>query len=118
MEVYSSANQNDNSTKNSEGQDNDTNGSQSGDEKLSNLDENGMPQDAYVDEGSEDNWEGLNILPIKITFSIKKENLTKILKYFQDFPVNTIRAADFVFAENDLVNGTLVFTFPLNEEKN
>ena len=85
--------------------------------KLPKLDEEtGMPIGASSAE-EEDNWKGLNIIPIKLTYLTKADHLKDLFKYFESLPVNAVRSADFIF-EDDKVSGTLVFTFPLNEYDN
>ncbi len=93
-------------------------GSPNSENNIPQLDENGMPLNASSEDIDTDDWEGLNILPVKLTFSTNPKYLSPILKNFQQFPVNTVRAADFIYSEdNKTVSGTLVFAFPLNEEK-
>ncbi len=93
-------------------------GTPNSENNIPQLDENGMPLDASSGDIDTDDWEGLNILPVKLTFSTTPKYLSPILKNFQQFPVNTVRAADFIYSEdNKSVSGTLVFAFPLNEEK-
>ena len=93
-------------------------GASTSENNIPQLDENGMPLNASTEDIDTDDWEGLNILPVKLTFSTKPKYLSPILKNFQQFPVNTVRAADFIYSEdNKTVSGTLVFAFPLNEEK-
>ena len=77
------------------------------------LDDNGMPVDAYAETDSE--WKGIEILPIKITFSQKPEDMGKTLKLLNSLPVNAVRTADFVFGKK-LIRGTIILAFPLNEE--
>ncbi len=86
-------------------------------EKIPLLDENGMPIDANKDSDNDDNWEGLTILPLKLTFSANQKHLSTIIEFFQQFPVNTVRAADFIY-DGDQVSGTFVFAFPINENEN
>ena len=82
-------------------------------EKIPQLDENGMPVNAYQDS-SNDEWSGLKVLPIKIAFVATSEQFCTILDYFQQLPVNTIRLADLIM-NDDVISGTLVFAFPLND---
>ncbi len=77
------------------------------------LDDNGMPVDAYAETDSE--WKGIEILPIKITFSQKPEDMGKTLKLLNSLPVNAVRTADFVFGKK-FIRGTMILAFPLNEE--
>lgn len=84
-------------------------------DNIPQLDENGMPVNAYHDTGS-DEWEGLHILPIKLAFTATTQHFYTILGYFQQLPVNTIRSADIIM-NSDIINGTLVFAFPLNDYK-
>ena len=42
------------------------------------LDDNGMPVDSYTE--TNDEWKGLEVLPVKITFSQKSEDMGKTLK--------------------------------------
>lgn len=82
-------------------------------EKLPELDENGMPLNAYTASDNSE-WTGLRVLPIKMTFSATAEHFNTILGYFQQLPVNTFRAADFIINQKT-ISGTLVFTFPIND---
>ena len=77
------------------------------------LDDNGMPVDAYTE--ADDEWKGIEILPVKITFSQKPEDMGKTLKLLQNLPVNAVRAADFVFGKK-FIRGTIILAFPLNEQ--
>jgi hypothetical protein len=77
------------------------------------LDDNGMPVNAYAETDSE--WNGIEILPIKITFSQKPEDMGKTLKLLNSLPVNAVRTADFVFGKK-FIRGTMILAFPLNEE--
>lgn len=86
-------------------------------DKIPELDENGMPKDANADSDNGDDWEGLTVLPLKLTFSADQKHLTTIIDFFQQFPVNTIRVADLIYNE-DKVSGTFVFAFPINENEN
>ena len=82
-------------------------------EKTPLLDENGMPVGAYAQD--EDDWQGVEITPIKITFKQDPKLMGATLKLLQNLPVNAVRAADFVFDKN-LIRGTLILAFPLNEQ--
>ena len=77
------------------------------------LDENGMPVGAYVQDGDE--WKGVEVTPIKITFRQEPKHMSSTLRLLQSLPTNAVRAADFVFDKN-LIRGTLVLAFPLNEQ--
>ena len=77
------------------------------------LDSNGMPVDSYTD--NDDEWKGIEILPIKITFKQKPEDMGKTLKMLHNLPVNAVRAADFVF-DNKIIRGTMILAFPLKEQ--
>ena len=98
-----------------ENSNNDNNSSNQGNtvENVSTLDENGMPVNAYTQDEYE--WKGLEIVPIKITFAQEPKYMSNTLKLLQSLPVNAIRAADFVFDRN-LIRGTLILAFPLNEQ--
>lgn len=85
-------------------------------EELPDLDENGMPINAYK-ETDEEEWQGIETVPIKITFTARAEGMNPTLSYFKNMPLNSIRAADFIL-DGRLIKGTLIFAFPLNESKN
>lgn len=82
-------------------------------EALSQLDENGMPLNAYT-ETDENEWPGLEITPLKITFTARAEGMNTALKYFWNLPANTLRAADFIL-DGNIIKGTMIFAFPMNE---
>ena len=82
-------------------------------ENLNQLDENGMPLNAYT-ETEEAEWPGLEVTPLKITFTARAEGMNTALKYFWNLPANTIRAADFIL-EGSIIKGTMIFAFPMNE---
>ncbi|MBQ3644924.1 MAG: hypothetical protein II961_10035 [Candidatus Riflebacteria bacterium] len=82
-------------------------------ENIPMLDENGMPVNAYTQD--EDDWKGIEITPVKITFSAEPKNMYSTLKLLEKIPVNAVRAADFVFKQN-LIRATMTLTFPLNEQ--
>ena len=85
-------------------------------ENIPDLDENGMPLNAATE--SDDNWQGLNIIPVKITFQTNQRDINTVLEHFQQtLPVNAVRSADLIFDDNK-ISGTYVFTFPLNEYDN
>lgn len=105
---YSNVN---NSNMNTEG------GKSDSQDKIPELDENGMPKDSNADSDNGDDWEGLTVLPLKLTFSADQKHLITIIDFFQQFPVNTIRVADLIYNE-DKVSGTFVFAFPINENEN
>ena len=88
-------------------------GNSSSPENTPLLDDNGMPVDSYAE--SDEEWKGIEILPIKITFKQKPEDMGKTLKMLHNLPVNAVRAADFVF-DNKLIRGTMILAFPLNEQ--
>ena len=100
-----------NSNKNTEG------GKSNSENKLPELDDNGMPKDYNAELDNIDDWKGLTVLPLKLTFSADQKHLTTIIDFFQQFPVNTIRVADLIYNE-DKVSGTFVFAFPINENEN
>lgn len=85
-------------------------------EKMNLIDENtGMPLTNYQDE-AQDEWAGLEVVPIKLTFTSKKDKMKDILQYFwEKLPYNLVRSSDFII-DNDTITGTIVFTFPLNEK--
>ena len=82
-------------------------------ENIPMLDENGMPINAYSQD--EDDWKGIEITPVKITFSVEPKNMYSTLKLLEKLPVNAVRSADFVFKQN-LIRATMTLTFPLNEQ--
>ncbi len=82
-------------------------------ENIPMLDDNGMPVNAYTQD--EDDWKGIEITPIKITFSAEPKNMYSTLKLLEKLPVNAVRSADFVFKQN-LIRATMTLTFPLNEQ--
>lgn len=82
-------------------------------EALAQLDENGMPLNAYV-EADEVEWPGVEVTPLKITFTARAEGMNTALKYFWNLPANTIRAADFIL-DGNIIKGTMIFAFPMNE---
>lgn len=82
-------------------------------EMLAKLDEDGMPLNAYAEDEAEE-WPGLEITPVKITFLAKASAMSSILQRFWKMPANTIRAADLVL-DQGIIKGTLIFAFPLNE---
>lgn len=84
-------------------------------ETLVELGEDGMPVNAYSDTDN-DEWEGVNIIPIKMSFTATKSKMNTILEYFKQLPVNTVRAADFTFS-NDKISGDIVLAFPINDFK-
>ncbi len=85
-------------------------------QQMPTLDENGMPIDAYASESDDNEWEGLEVTPLKITFSTTSSFMATFFKYMTKFPVHTIRSADLIFNENGIIKGTLVLAFPLTEK--
>ncbi len=82
-------------------------------EALAQLDENGMPLNAYI-ETDENEWPGVEVTPLKITFTARAEGMNTALKYFWNLPANAIRAADFIL-DGNIIKGTMIFAFPMNE---
>ena len=76
--------------------------------------------DEYEDDYELDNeeWPGVEITPVKITFTARTSDfVNNTMRYFWNIPAHGIRAADFIF-KNEIIKGTLFFTFPLNEKNN
>ncbi len=81
-------------------------------DKIPLLDDNGMPVTAYSQD--DDEWQGIEITPVKITFSTEPKFLGIALKNLERLPLNAIRTADLIFDKKQ-IKGTIVFAFPLNE---
>lgn len=84
-------------------------------EELPQLDENGMPINAHT-EADDEEWQGIETVPVKITFTARAEGMNQTLSYFKNMPLNAMRAADFIL-EGKIIKGTLIFAFPLNGSK-
>lgn len=92
--------------------------------QLNNADSNlyvlgadGMPITSKNELDNEE-WPGVEITPVKITFTARTSDfVNNTMRYFWNIPAHGIRAADFIF-KNEIIKGTLFFTFPLNEKNN
>lgn len=84
-------------------------------EKTLELDENGMPINAYTDT-EETEWTGLSFVPVKITFTTTAQFMYSFIKYMTNFPTNAVRSADMIMDDDGLLKGTLILSFPLKEK--
>lgn len=84
-------------------------------QELPELDDQGMPVGAVADD---EEWPGVEIVPMKVTFSTTFRTLGKFLSDAgQSMPINSVRSLDLIMRDEGLVKGTLVLNFPLAEGK-
>lgn len=79
------------------------------------LDEFGMPVGlpAYQDLTE---WQGVEIVPVKFKFMARTVALGNFLKVIDtELPMNSVRSLDVILQPNDVVRGTIVLLFPLEE---
>ncbi|HNX75046.1 MAG TPA: hypothetical protein PLM07_07635 [Candidatus Rifleibacterium sp.] len=85
-------------------------------EQLAPLDDQGMPIGSSSDADEE--WPGIEIIPVRITFSSTFRTLGKFLSEAgQSLPLNTVRSLDIILREEGLIKGTLVMNFPMAESQ-
>lgn len=83
-------------------------------EELPELDEQGMPIGMPVE--SDEEWPGIEIIPIRMTFSTTYLTLGSFLsEAATKLPMNAVRSMDLLLSTT--VKGTLVMTFPVAEQQ-
>ena len=80
--------------------------------ELPKLDENGMPIGIATDDDTE--WEGVEVIPVKIKFSSTYRGLGKFLSNVRKaLPLHSIRNMDFLSQTSGIYRGTILLTFPV-----
>lgn len=83
-------------------------------EVLPELDEQGMPIGMAVE--SDEEWPGIEIIPIRMTFSTTYLTLGSLLsEAATKLPMNAVRSMDLLLSTT--IKGTLVMTFPVAEQQ-
>lgn len=84
-------------------------------EQLPELDDQGMPVGATMEEDTE--WPGVEIIPIKLSFSTTYRNLGKFFsKIDKNLPINVVRSMDVLIKDSAITKGTIVMLFPVTEK--
>ncbi len=85
-------------------------------DELPQIDEQGMPVGASVEEDTE--WPGVEIVPIRFSFTTTFRNLGKFFSQIDSqMPINQIRSADILMTDSIITRGTVVMLFPVAEKK-
>lgn len=86
-------------------------------EEMPQLDDQGMPVGLANDD--EEEWPGVEIVPIKMTFTSTYRSFGKFLSDSgRNMPVNAVRSMDLLLKSDGIVKGTLIMNFPVAESGN